>query len=117
MLKDLRLGLLLLLALLPGTASATTRHYEGCFVCDFILPTGSQAECSQVGDGENGTGWQCAETDFPDGPLCTTSGGACYNVSVNGGSGGTGGSQTCQTTGFCPAECFSCDGGRGRPAV
>ena len=58
MLKDLRLGLLLLLVLLPATASATTRHYEGCFVCDFILPTGSQAECSQVGDGENGTGWQ-----------------------------------------------------------
>lgn len=105
--------------LLSGIAKA---QMYGCFYCKPVAPTGLGATCKQVGDGQNGDGWQCRETadlPWPDGPLCTVSGGPCYNVDVSGGGGsaGGGGSSSCQTMGFCPAECFSCGGGGGgRPA-
>jgi hypothetical protein len=46
---------------------------------------------------------------------CTLSGNACTGGSGGGGGGGGGtgggGGNPCQTTGFCPAQCFSCGGG------
>jgi hypothetical protein len=108
---------LLLLALGAVSASATT--YYGCFICKYRPVVGIGATCDQVGDGQNGDGWKCDEVNdlpWPDGPSCTLSGGPCLNSNAGGGGSGTGGSTTCQTSGFCPAECFSCGGGFGRPA-
>ncbi|HEX6904299.1 MAG TPA: hypothetical protein VF789_31610 [Thermoanaerobaculia bacterium] len=52
---------------------------------------------------------------------CFESGDYCTVIIVNGGgTGGGGGGEEenpCQTSNFCPAECFSCSGGGGRPAV
>jgi hypothetical protein len=51
---------------------------------------------------------------------CQEYGNACQVITVIGGGGGDGtgggsggGSNPCQTSGFCPAECFSCGGGGG----
>jgi hypothetical protein len=48
---------------------------------------------------------------------CTLSGSPCTGGSGGGGGGGGGtgggGGNQCQTSGFCPAECFSCGGGGG----
>jgi hypothetical protein len=113
---------LVTLLAIPRVANADVSY--GCFVCKYTAPVGLGAHCHQVGPGENGDGWKCTEiTDlpWPNGPECYVDGGACYNSAAGGGggpSGGGGGGTTCQVSGFCPAECFSCgSGGGGKPAV
>src|SRR4029077_14351525 len=111
--------LLLFLVLGAGTASATTTTYYGCFICKSTTLTGLGAICDGVGVLQGGDGWECYEDNtlpWPDGPSCWVAGGPCTNGGDGGGgSGGTiGGSDSCQTTGFCSAECFSCSGS-GRP--
>lgn len=50
---------------------------------------------------------------------CQEDGNACQVITVIGGGGGSGTgsgggtSNPCQTSGFCPAECFTCSGGGG----
>ena len=116
--KSMVFSLLILLAT-SGSVSAVTSY--GCFYCRPVSPTGMGATCHQVGDGDNGDGWQCTQVNdlpWPDGPACYTNNDPCHNVDVGGGGGGgSSSSPTCQTSGFCPAECFSCSGGGGRPAV
>lgn len=125
MLRETRclVAVLSLLFLFAASGSASAVTYYGCFYCRPVALTGMGATCRQVGDGANGEGWQCTELydlPWPDGPECYTNNDPCHNVNVNGGGGGgigSGSGQACQTTGFCPAECYSCSGGNGRPAV
>ena len=112
---------LLLFTLGAGHAVASTTYY-GCLRCRNITPTGMGATCQGVGPLEGGDGWICHEDNtlpWPDGPSCWVAGGLCTNGGDGGGLGGGGlgsGGSACQTSGFCPAECFSCRGG-GRPAI
>lgn len=112
------LCLIFLLALADGV-SATI--YYGCLKCKHNSPVGFGGYCVSVGHEEYGEGTQCNETatglPWPNHTDCTLSGSPCYNVVVTDGGSGGGGNNACGTTGFCPAECFSCSGGGGRPAI
>ena len=80
--------------------------------------------CKATGDRETGV-TLCTDEYEPltNTTYCNESGDFCTVVDAEGGGGsggGSGGGDTsnpCLTTGFCPAECFSCSGGGGRPAV
>jgi len=79
--------------------------------------------CIPVQQGEIGYTF-CFEmpASFPWPSVCVADGNFCSSIDVNGGgggggTGGGGGGGACATTGFCPAECFSCSGGGGRPAI
>jgi hypothetical protein len=103
---------------LPRAAAAAC---EQCKLSPF--PFSYNQWCVEVYDPETGV---TACTDGLD-PLtgslwCFEEGNACSVVNVGGGGGGTGGGGgggggSCNTAGYCPAECFSCGGGGGRPAV
>lgn len=73
------------------------------------------ATCRPTFDGEIGNiDCQSVTTD------CVLSGPVCTVITVpGGGSGGSGGGGGgCQGgSGGCPAECFSCSGGGGRPRI
>lgn len=121
MVRTVRLAILLFV-LGAGSALASITTYYGCFNCKPIHPTSEASICSEAGVLQGGAGWICYEDNvlpWPDGPYCWTNGQACTNGGGGGGGGGTGGggSNTCTTTGFCPAQCFSCSGGGGRPAI
>lgn len=113
------LGLLILLAL-PGMAAAVTTYY-GCFTCDAVGIVGMGGRCQSVPYNSWGDGWKCFEDEsfglgFPNDPMCWTNQEQCYHILAGGGGGGGGGTggggSTCQnSTGFCPAECFTCGGG------
>ena len=104
--------LFVLLALLvPAIGSAITEY--GCFDCGSI---GLDEYCSPAGEG---SGWECHLIQLADGlHVCYVLGGACLNPDYGGGGGGTGGGGGgggCSgISGFCPAACFSCSGGRPR---
>jgi hypothetical protein len=122
MLRRSSLTFAALLLFSAGWWRASAATYYGCYICKPVAPVGTGATCRHVSDSQTGDGWKCEEINdlpWPDGPLCSVEGGPCYNVDGGGGGGGggTGGGETCQTTSFCPAECFSCSGGAGRPAV
>lgn len=91
----------------------------GCEICKYYLLLGF-APCRPVTETEVGSTICTNEYDPLVGFSCAESGTYCSEINAGGGggsgSGGGGGSQ-CSTTGFCPAECFSCGGGGGRPAV
>jgi hypothetical protein len=107
---------------LPGAVSATATLI-GCFTCSYAHITGMGQICKSAGCEHEGDGWECYEDNslpWPDGPECSTNGQACYETCAgggDGGSGGGGGGSSCGGSGFCPAECFSCGGGGGRPAI
>lgn len=94
-------------------ASASTTTWEGCFNCSDQGPGSHYCEGAY-----EGAGWRCTETDIQGFTVCSITGGACLNPDYGGGGGGggTGGGGNCNTSGFCPAECFSC-GGSGRPRI
>ena len=79
--------------------------------------------CRPVQDRETGA-TECTNDyePFSNVTSCFESGDYCTIIVVDGG-GGTGGGggggeeNPCETSNFCPAECFSCSGGGGRPAV
>ena len=105
---------------IPGTAKTSVQF--GCFYCKPVAPVGMGSSCHSVGANQNGDGWKCTETNdlpWPDGPSCYVDGGACFNSAGGGAGGGSGGGSgsSCQVSGFCPAECFSCGSSGGRPAV
>lgn len=97
----------------------------------FLLPLAASAcqECFAHFDDEwcqpvrqGDTGYTICFSPEEASCCCSVAGNFCADITVNGGgngSGGSGGSNVCETTGFCPAECFSCAGGSGggRPAV
>ena len=117
------MGLALLLFTVGAeNARAHISTYYGCFNCKYIHLTSEAAICSGAAPLQGGEGWICYEDDtlpWPDGPTCWTNGQACTNGGDGGGGTGSssgGGSDPCATSGFCPAQCFSC-GGSGRPAA
>jgi hypothetical protein len=91
----------------------------GCEICEYKFFVGFK--CRPVAQNEVGsTNCQLSYSPF-GGTTCEESGTYCSSIIVGGG-GGTGGSGggdggSCQTSGFCPAACFSCSGSGGRPAV
>ena len=108
------LGALLWLLLLFPAGAASIDIYYGCYVCE-AEGYGGDSYCKPVGHEQAGDGTRCEED--PLGPWCSMKPDPCYNVDVNGGGGGSGGGGgACTTTGFCPAECFSCSSG-GRPRI
>ena len=114
-------ALLLLMAGAENARAAITTYY-GCYNCQYVHLTGTAEECRPAGVLQGGEGWTCYEDNslpWPAGPSCWTNGQACTNGGTGGGTGSAsgGGSDPCATTTFCPAQCFSCSGGGGRPAV
>lgn len=96
-----------------AVAAAPASAEIDCQKCTFILFVGSHCDPAATGDSGKTS---CTEGDGK----CILSGTACTGTwgggSGTGGGGGGGGTDpTCSTTGFCPAECFSCAGGGGRP--
>jgi hypothetical protein len=93
----------------------------GCEICKYTFFLG-YSPCRAVTDTEVGS-TICQDYYDPIGGFsCEESGTYCSVIGADGGGGGTGGSGggdggSCQTSGFCPASCFSCSGSGGRPAV
>lgn len=112
-------GLLVILGL---TAPQTA---EACELCYWSWLNPSRSYCKIVQEGQTGT----TRCDTFVGNLgdsyCTEGGDFCSVITAGGGgggggsAGGGGGTNPCQTSGFCPAECFTCGGGGGggRPAT
>jgi hypothetical protein len=110
-------GLILMLgSFVPAPAAA-------CELCYSVWWNFGRSYCKPLQNGETGT-TVCEDViSNTGGSFCTEGGDYCTIVDAGGGGGGTGGGgtgsggTTCQTTGACPAECFSCSGGNGRPAT
>lgn len=97
------------------TATPASAAPFPCNECTYIVFNGEV--CDAVEAEEKG------RTDCNSTARCILSGSECTGPSSGGGGGGGGGDDTggggagCNTTGFCPAECFTCSGGGGRPRV
>lgn len=112
----------LVLAVFGALLSPTLAH--ACETCEYYSFPGRSMYCDSVLDGETGAETCTLTYDFWSAKYdCLESGNFCSEVDAGGGSGsgGTGGGDgsggSCGTTGFCAAQCFSCPGGGGRPAV
>lgn len=86
--------------------------------------SGGQSWCKPVLSEETGVTRCDSGVTVIGGAWCREEGTYCTAITVDGGGGGGGGGDTgggggssCQTTGFCPPECFSCSGSGGRPAT
>lgn len=95
---------------------------QACQVCFWSILNPSRSYCRAVRDRETGTTICTTYIDNLGGSFCDEGGDYCSVITVDGGGGASGGSgggdDPCQTTGFCPAECFSCAGsGSGGRAV
>lgn len=98
--------------MIPGELQA------GCERCTNPVFTGGMSWCVEVKQEETGV-TLCKDGVDLFGPYCSEDGIYCSVVDAGGGGGtgsGGGGTNPCQTSGFCPAQCFSCSGG-GRPAI
>lgn len=104
---------IVLVALLLGLVS--TGGASACEKCVIFL---DDEWCRPVSVGESG------KTTCSDGLgeeqscCCSLSGNNCTldgggGGGTGGGSGGGGSSNPCETTGYCPAQCFSCGGSGG----
>lgn len=110
---------LLLLAMLGLSTFALPQVTFGCEICEYHFFLGF-SPCRPVTESEVGS-TTCTNISDLGGFSCRESGSFCQNITIGGGGGpggggSAGGSNACQTSGACPAECFSCSGG-GRPAV
>jgi hypothetical protein len=106
------LVIVVLLSLVAPRTEASWLGF-GCWVCDYVGLTGVEERCDMVGNGENGDGTNCNESnDLTWGWFCYTNNTPCYNTIVTGGGGGGaggGGSACSRAPGApCPAECSSC---------
>lgn len=96
-------------------AASSAQAYE-CEICKLSFTGNSW--CRAVREMETGvTNCQDHVANI-GGSYCTEEGNACswVNAVGGGGGGGTGGGGgggggSCASTGFCPAECFSCGSG------
>src|SRR4051794_27741089 len=116
--KVFPIRLLLLFAAVGFFSLTAPRVAQGCEICKHYFFLG-YVPCAPVKENEVGA---TACTDYYDlfaGFYCEESGNFCTSITVGGGGGGNGGGGstggTCQTSGYCPAECFSCSSGK--PAV
>jgi hypothetical protein len=106
---------ILLTLILPQAAQA-------CEICIYRFFLGF-SPCRPVTQSEVGS-TNCTDEYHPIGGFtCSESGTFCSAIDADGGGGSGGGGgwggggSPCNTSGFCPAECFSCDSGGGRPAI
>ena len=95
---------------LAASASPPAQAYE-CEICKLSFTGNSW--CRPVREMETGVTLCKDFVANIGGSYCTEDGNACSWVNGGGGGGGTGGGGggSCTSTGFCPAECFSCGGG------
>lgn len=111
-----RFRLVLLLAI-TALSFLPSQEASACEICKYAFFLG-YVPCRPVTGEEVGaticTGSYSAWTGYS----CQESGTFCSNISVGGGGGsgggsggGGGGGGGCTGGGFCPAECFSCNGG------
>lgn len=105
----------------PAKAAASC---ETCVDRWQSILTGGQSWCVAVKPEETGVTLCTDGVTAIGGAWCSESGTFCTAITVGGGSGGGtggggggGGGSTCQTTSYCPPECFSCSGSGGRPAT
>lgn len=100
------LGIVLLGLLVPVPVAAQA----ACEVCHEFF---ADESCKPADTGESG--YTSCTTPEEASCCCTLSGDSCTGGSGGGSAGGDtgGGENQCQTSGFCPAECFSCGGGGG----
>lgn len=99
-------GLMVIAA--EGSAWADCAGCQACDLDNFHQPP--RDRCAPANDED---GYMCCETiPLGDGSWCQFGGEPCYGVVIEdppGGGGGGGGGGSCSvTTGWCPAECFSC---------
>jgi hypothetical protein len=118
--KSARIRPVLLFSILGLLFWTLPQPAMGCEVCKHIFFLG-YAPCRPVAPDEVGSTVCTDQYDPYAGFSCVESGTFCSSIVVGGGGGGTGGTGgsggSCQTSGLCPAQCFSCSGGGGRPAV
>jgi hypothetical protein len=117
--KPARTRFLLLFTVLGILLWTVPQPAAGCEICKYHFFFGF-APCQPVAEDEVGSTICKDQYDPIGGFSCEESGTFCSGITVGGG-GGTGGSGSgggdggsCQTTGFCPASCFSCSSG-GKP--
>lgn len=110
---------LVLMSVLTLCAFALPRPSAACAICKHFFFLG-YVPCQPVLEGEVGATVCTNHYDPISGFWCEESGDFCSGIMAGGGGGSTGGSgggsDPCGTTGFCPAECFNCADGGGRPA-
>lgn len=110
------------------TASVVVGFAVTLFVLLTPQPAGACEKCHEFwGDetcvpaGPGDSGYTVCTTPEEASCCCTFSGSACTGSGGGSGGGGGGGwgggGNQCQTSGFCPAECFSCGGSGGRPPI
>jgi hypothetical protein len=120
--RILQRRMLLLLGVLSLCLLALPQAALGCEICKYTFFLG-YSPCRAVTQDEVGSTICRDYYDAIAGFSCEESGTFCQNIIVGGGggpggSGGTGSGSSCQTSGACPAQCFSCSsGGGGKPAV
>lgn len=120
--KSSRIRPVLLFSILGLLFWTLPRPAAGCEICKYIFFLG-YAPCRPVTQNEVGSTICTDQYDPIGGFSCEESGTYCSSIDAGGGgTGGTGGTGSsggsCQTSGFCPAQCFSCSGsGGGRPAI
>lgn len=101
---------------------ATSRPASACANCYQPSQWSLTSWCKPVANEETGvTGCDDYWDPFDGSQTCAETGTFCSSVNAGGGggtgSGGGSGDGSCSSGGFCPASCFSCGGGGGRPAV
>ena len=112
-------GLVVLAGLLLVAAEGAA--WAECGTCQ-VCRTGNRVTipADWCGIANDEDGYLCCE-QFEVGfaTYCSLDGSACYGIIVGdgGGSGGGGGGVCSYQNGWCPAECMSCSGSGGRPAV
>jgi len=111
--------LLLSLLLLSSLHLVVPSQAEACSICNFYFILGFAPYRATKENEVGSTGCTNYYDPFA-GFYCEESGDFCSTISVVGGGGGGtggggGGGDACASTRFCPAECFSCEGGGGRP--
>lgn len=109
-----------LFAALVFLIAVPTASQASCEVCKSYGSLGSNQTCFPAVNEVGVTQCQVSSDPlgWPPAVWCTEAGTFCSTIVVNGGGGGgggTGGGIGCQGgVGGCPAECFSCGGGRPR---
>jgi hypothetical protein len=112
MMKRGWIGLSVLVVLMLATEDTGWAWCGTCQVCVERTMVTIPSDYCGVANNEHGN-LCCSEQQIGPATYCNLSGAACYGTTVGGGgsSGGGGGSSCQYVNGWCPAECFNCNGG------
>ncbi|HBL26171.1 MAG TPA: hypothetical protein DD490_04975 [Acidobacteria bacterium] len=111
------------IAVACGLLLGSSTEVAACATCEIFSFPGNSWYCDPVMEGETGAEFCQTVYDYFSAKYdCHESGNFCSDINAGGGgSGGSGsgggGGSSCNTAGFCSAECFTCSGGGGRPSV